>query len=139
MLYGPQSSGAGHPHPLFSARWFVGDQRASPSLLVVLEQRQWRGGDLPQGPSEPGVQRTSGGRTNTNVTIDWLTDHNTSTTVHVWTLSRGTALTKWSDGSQFQRVNRHRVGSVTSSYAWSCYTSITGTDVTNVTKDNKRL
>ena len=63
MLYGPQSSRAGHPHLLFSARWLVGDQRASSSLLVVLEQRWWHGGGLPQGPSEPGVQRTSGGRT----------------------------------------------------------------------------
>ena len=63
MLYGPRSSGVVHPHLLFSARWLVGDQRASSSLLMVLEQRRWRGGDLPQGPSEPGVQRTSGERT----------------------------------------------------------------------------
>ena len=48
MLYGPQSSGAGHPHLLFSARWLVGDQGASSSLLVVLEQWRWHGGDLPR-------------------------------------------------------------------------------------------
>ena len=63
MLYGPQSSGVVHPHLLFSARWLVGDQQASSSLLVVLKQRRWHGGDLHQGPSEPGVQRTSGERT----------------------------------------------------------------------------
>jgi len=38
MLYGPKSSGAGHPHQLFSARWFVGKQQVSSSLSVVLEQ-----------------------------------------------------------------------------------------------------
>jgi len=42
MLHGPQSSGAGHTHLLFLARWLVGDQRASWSLFVVLQQRRWQ-------------------------------------------------------------------------------------------------
>jgi len=63
MLYGLQSSEAEHPHQLFSVWWFMGDRRVSSSLLVVLEQQRWCIGGLPQGPSEPGVQRISGGRT----------------------------------------------------------------------------
>jgi len=63
MLYGSQSSEAEHPHQMFSARWFLVVQQVSSNLLVVLEQQRWHGGDLPQGLSEPGVQRTSGGRT----------------------------------------------------------------------------
>jgi len=63
MPYGPQNSEAEHPHLLFSARWLVGDQRASSNLLMVLVQQRWHGGGLPQESSEPGVQRTSGGGT----------------------------------------------------------------------------
>jgi len=63
MPYGPHSSEAKHPHQLFSARWFVHVQQVSSSLLVVLEQQRWHCGGLPQGPSEPGVQRTSDART----------------------------------------------------------------------------
>ena len=62
MPYGPRSCEAEHPHQLFSARWFL-VQRVSSSLLVVLEQRQWHRGGLPQGPNETGVQRTLNRRT----------------------------------------------------------------------------
>jgi len=64
MPHGPQSSEAEHSQ-LFSVRWLVDNQRVSSNLLVVLEQRQWHGDDIPQGPSEPGVgvRRTSGGGT----------------------------------------------------------------------------